>query len=123
MLQPVYCENTTFKVKSLVVGISGGIDSSVVSTLCALTNRKTIVLSMPIKQIMDRVSAETKVDELHEMYQHRSKSSSDSSSTGKARSRVMAPEKKSVSQNKYGYRDGPKADDEMKRRTNGSLSM
>tara|TARA_B100000768_G_C11190460_1_gene337094 strand:+ start:109 stop:849 length:741 start_codon:yes stop_codon:yes gene_type:complete len=46
-----YCENTTFKVKSLVVGISGGIDSSVVSTLCALTNRKTIVLSMPIKQI------------------------------------------------------------------------
>ena len=46
-----YCENSTFKVKSLVVGISGGIDSSVVSTLCALTNRKTIVLSMPIKQI------------------------------------------------------------------------
>ena len=46
-----YCENTTFSPKSLVVGISGGIDSSVVSTLCALTNRKTIVLSMPIKQI------------------------------------------------------------------------
>ena len=46
-----YCDNTTFEPKSLVVGISGGIDSSVVSTLCALTNRKTIVLSMPIKQI------------------------------------------------------------------------
>jgi len=46
-----YCENTSFKPKSLVVGISGGIDSSVVSTICALTNRKTIVLSMPIKQI------------------------------------------------------------------------
>ena len=46
-----YCENTSFSPKSLVVGISGGIDSSVVSTLCALTNRKTIVLSMPIKQI------------------------------------------------------------------------
>ena len=46
-----YCDNTPFKPKSLVVGISGGIDSSVVSTLCALTNRKTIVLSMPIKQI------------------------------------------------------------------------
>ena len=40
-----------FRTKSLVVGISGGIDSSVVSTLCALTRRKTIVLSMPIKQI------------------------------------------------------------------------
>ena len=46
-----YCENTSFKPKSLIVGISGGIDSSVVSTLCALTNMKTIVLSMPIKQI------------------------------------------------------------------------
>ena len=46
-----YCDNTQFKPKSLVVGISGGIDSSVVSTLCALTGRKTIVLSMPIKQI------------------------------------------------------------------------
>ena len=46
-----YCENTSFNPKSLVVGVSGGIDSSVVSTLCALTGRKTIVLSMPIKQI------------------------------------------------------------------------
>ena len=46
-----YCENTSFKPKSLIVGISGGIDSAVVSTICALTNRKTIVLSMPIKQI------------------------------------------------------------------------
>ena len=46
-----YCENTSFKPKSLIVGISGGIDSAVVSTICALTDRKTIVLSMPIKQI------------------------------------------------------------------------
>ena len=46
-----YCKNTSFDPKSLVVGVSGGIDSSVVSTLCALTGRKTIVLSMPIKQI------------------------------------------------------------------------
>ena len=46
-----YCKKTSFDPKTLVVGISGGIDSSVVSTLCALTGRKTIVLSMPIKQI------------------------------------------------------------------------
>ena len=46
-----YCDNTSFSPKSLIVGISGGIDSSVVSTLCAITGRKTIVLSMPIKQI------------------------------------------------------------------------
>ncbi len=38
------------KAKSLVIGISGGIDSSVSSTLSAMTGIKTIVLSMPIKQ-------------------------------------------------------------------------
>ena len=46
-----YCDTTSFNPKSLVVGISGGIDSSVVSTLCAKTGIKTIVLTMPIKQI------------------------------------------------------------------------
>ena len=35
---------------SLVVGVSGGIDSAVTSTLCAKTNLKTIVVSMPIRQ-------------------------------------------------------------------------
>jgi len=38
------------KAQSLIIGISGGIDSSVSSTLCAMTGLKTIVLSMPIKQ-------------------------------------------------------------------------
>ena len=47
-------QSVSFELKSLVVGISGGIDSSVVSTLCALTGRKTIVLSMPIKQHKDQ---------------------------------------------------------------------
>ena len=37
-------------LESLVIGISGGIDSSVSSTLSAMTGLKTIVLSMPIKQ-------------------------------------------------------------------------
>jgi len=46
-----YCNSVSFDLNSLIVGISGGIDSSVVSTLCALTGRKTIVLSMPINQI------------------------------------------------------------------------
>jgi len=39
---------------TLVVGISGGIDSSVTSTICALTGKKTIVLSMPINQIKEQ---------------------------------------------------------------------
>ena len=38
------------KKDTLVVGISGGIDSSLVSTLCAMTGLKTIVVRMPIHQ-------------------------------------------------------------------------
>ena len=45
-----YCNSMSKEPDSLVIGISGGIDSSVVSTICALTGKRTIVLSMPIKQ-------------------------------------------------------------------------
>ncbi|MDA7456382.1 NAD(+) synthase [Candidatus Pelagibacter ubique] len=45
-----YVVNMPNPAKSLVIGISGGIDSSVSSTLSAMTGLKTIVLSMPIKQ-------------------------------------------------------------------------
>jgi len=45
-----YCKSMPTEPDALVVGISGGIDSSVTSTICALTGKKTIVLSMPIKQ-------------------------------------------------------------------------
>lgn len=38
------------KAEGFIVGISGGIDSAVTSTLCAQTGLKTIVLSMPIRQ-------------------------------------------------------------------------
>ena len=45
-----YVEAMPSKAESLVIGVSGGIDSSVSSTLSAMTGLKTIVLSMPIKQ-------------------------------------------------------------------------
>ena len=45
-----YCKSMPKEAETLVVGISGGIDSSVTSTICALTGKKTIVLLMPIKQ-------------------------------------------------------------------------
>ena len=45
-----YVNSMPKKADSLVIGISGGIDSSVSSTLSAMTGLKTIVLSMPIKQ-------------------------------------------------------------------------
>lgn len=38
------------KTNGFVIGISGGIDSAVTSTLCALTGKKVMVLNMPIRQ-------------------------------------------------------------------------
>ena len=45
-----YADTMPKKAQSLVIGISGGIDSSVSSTLSAMTGLKTIVLTMPFKQ-------------------------------------------------------------------------
>ena len=44
---------TQNKLSTFVVGISGGIDSAVTSTLCAMTKKKTILLIMPIHQNPD----------------------------------------------------------------------
>ena len=49
-----YVDQMPTRAESLVIGISGGIDSSVSSTLSAMTGLKTIVLSMPIKQITNQ---------------------------------------------------------------------
>ena len=49
-----YCKTMHKEPDSLVIGISGGIDSSVTSTICALTGKKTIVLLMPINQIKEQ---------------------------------------------------------------------
>ena len=49
-----YVNSMPSKAQCLVIGISGGIDSSVSSTLSAMTGLKTIVLSMPINQIQSQ---------------------------------------------------------------------
>ncbi|MBK9285161.1 MAG: NAD(+) synthase [Sphingobacteriaceae bacterium] len=43
-----YAQNS--KTNGFVIGISGGIDSALTSTLCALTGEKTTVLNLPIRQ-------------------------------------------------------------------------
>jgi len=45
-----YVSSLNFQPVSLVIGVSGGIDSAVTSALCAKTGFKTIAISMPIKQ-------------------------------------------------------------------------
>ena len=46
----IYKYAQKYKIESLVVGVSGGIDSAVVSTLCARTTLPTLAVSMPIRQ-------------------------------------------------------------------------
>jgi len=43
-----YSDNS--KMSGFIIGISGGVDSALTSTLCALTGKKVILLSMPIRQ-------------------------------------------------------------------------
>lgn len=50
----LYAKNA--KVKGFVVGISGGIDSAVVSTLCARTGMPTYCIELPIHQPASHVS-------------------------------------------------------------------
>ena len=42
-------------LNGFVVGVSGGVDSAVTSTLCAKTNQKTFLLNMPILQHANQV--------------------------------------------------------------------
>ena len=45
-----YISSLNFQSPSLIIGVSGGIDSAVTSTLCCKTGCRTIAVSMPIKQ-------------------------------------------------------------------------
>ena len=47
---------TKANVKGYVIGISGGVDSGVVSTLCAMTGLKVLAIEMPIRQKEDQIN-------------------------------------------------------------------
>ena len=48
------------KMKGFVVGVSGGVDSALTSTLCAETKRNVLCIEMPINQEKDQVSRSKK---------------------------------------------------------------
>jgi NAD+ synthase len=57
------------KTNGFVVGVSGGIDSALTSTLCTLTGKKTLLLEMPIHQAVSQVSrAQEHIDWLKQKF-------------------------------------------------------
>lgn len=62
-----YCDQAG--MNGFVVGVSGGIDSAVTSSLCAKTGKKVILLNMPIYQKPEQVSLSTRhIARLSEAY-------------------------------------------------------
>ena len=62
---------TNARVKGFVIGVSGGIDSAVTSTLCAKTGFPTLCLEMPIHQEKGQVSrAKRNILSLQKQYEN-----------------------------------------------------
>ena len=69
-------------VNGFVIGVSGGIDSALTSTLCALTGKKTVLVEMPIHQNEDQVSrGQEHIDFLKEKFPNCSSVAIDLTST------------------------------------------
>lgn len=55
--------------KGYVLGVSGGVDSGVVSTLCAMTGLDVLLIEMPIRQKADQVSrAQDHIEDLKKRF-------------------------------------------------------
>lgn len=62
---------TDAKIKGFVIGISGGIDSAVTSTLCAKTGLDLLCVEMPIHQGANQVTrASNHIDWLQQNFEH-----------------------------------------------------
>jgi NAD+ synthase len=58
-------------LNAFVIGVSGGIDSALTSTLCAMTGKPTILVSMPIYQSSRELErAENHMKWLSEKYEN-----------------------------------------------------
>ena len=73
---------TNAKVNGFVVGVSGGIDSALTSTLCAKTGLPTLCVEMPIHQAESQVSrAEEHIAQLKNKFDNISETRVDLTST------------------------------------------
>jgi len=64
-----YCE--TSGMNGFVIGVSGGIDSALTSTLCAMTEKPVLLVEMPIHQAPSHVTrAQQHMDFLEQRFEH-----------------------------------------------------
>ena len=71
-----YAENAG--VKGFVIGISGGVDSAVTSTLCAQTGLATLCIEMPIHQAESQVNrGREHIDQLMQRFENVSRDLTD----------------------------------------------
>ena len=81
---------TNAKVKGFVVGISGGIDSALTSTLCAQTGMEVLCIEMPIHQAPSHVSrAQEHIKQLKERFPNVKSAASDLTSVFEAFKKVV----------------------------------
>ncbi|AYN06447.1 MULTISPECIES: NAD(+) synthase [unclassified Flavobacterium] len=76
---------TNAKVNGFIIGISGGVDSAVTSTLCAQTGLKLLCVEMPIHQAPNQVSrGKEHIDQLKKRFPNVSNIETDLTSTFEA---------------------------------------
>lgn len=76
---------TNAKVNGFIIGISGGVDSAVTSTLCAQTGLKVLCVEMPIHQAPNQVSrGREHIDQLKKRFPNVSNIETDLTSTFEA---------------------------------------
>ncbi|MES2240480.1 MAG: NAD(+) synthase [Bacteroidota bacterium] len=76
---------TNAKVNGFIIGISGGVDSAVTSTLCAQTGFKVLCVEMPIHQAPNQVSrGKEHIDQLKKRFPNVSNIETDLTSTFEA---------------------------------------
>ena len=81
---------TNAKVKGFVVGISGGIDSALTSTLCAQTGMEVLCIEMPIHQAPSHISrAQEHIKQLKERFPNVKSAASDLTSVFEAFKKVV----------------------------------
>lgn len=84
---------TATPLKGFIVGVSGGVDSALTATLCAMTGKKVTLLNMPIRQTTEEYHrAKNQISALEERFEKVSGITIDLTETFNALEQIMPEE-------------------------------